>query len=223
MAWALWVAMEGGPVYGAGMNREIDWEAAYQNAQTPWDKGVSAPILPAVFARGVLSGRVLVPGCGRGHDARWIAEAGGLEVVGLDLAPSAVAEATRAVAEAVRLTGKSGPAFQLGDLFALGPEWAASFDSVWEHTCFCAISPGRRSDYVSAMAGVLRTGGILAGVFFLNPAMDPGEEGPPFPVSIAELEGLFSGRFEKVMEWAPEVSYEGREGREWVMVWRRRG
>jgi SAM-dependent methyltransferase len=198
------------------MSRSVDWELAYQKEETPWDKGEAAPVLPEVWVRGVLAGRVLVPGCGRGHDARWLARQSGTEVVGLDLAPSAVAEARR-------LAGPSGARFELGDLFGLSREWNGAFDSVWEHTCFCAIPPERRPEYVRAMEAVLRPGGILAGVFFLNPAMDPGEEGPPFQVSVAELDHFFSDGFEKVMEWAPEVAYPGREGREWVMVWRRRG
>jgi SAM-dependent methyltransferase len=210
------------------MRAETDWESAYQQGQTPWDKGEPAPELRAVFARGWLRGRVLVPGCGRGHDARLIGALGAGEVVGLDVAPRAVAEARQLLQEAAERgeaggNGRPGVRFELGNLFSLGADWVGAFDSVWEHTCFCAIPPVRRREYVESMARVLRDGGCLVGVFFLNPEMNPGEEGPPFGASVGELEELFGERFENVGEWEPSSFYPGREGRERILVWRKRG
>jgi methyl halide transferase len=46
--------------------------------------------------RGALHGNILVPGCGSGHDARAIAAASQTaQVVGIDIAPSALDQARR--------------------------------------------------------------------------------------------------------------------------------
>ncbi len=73
----------------------VDWEARYQSGDTPWDKGRAHPALLEWLANNSLTGRVLVPGCGVGHDVRAIAAQPGTDVTGLDLAPSAIASATR--------------------------------------------------------------------------------------------------------------------------------
>jgi SAM-dependent methyltransferase len=194
-----------------------DWEQRYREGNTPWDKGTPAPELAAALADGLFAGRVLVPGCGMGHDVRAIAMGAAVrEVGGLDVAPSAVAGARR-------LGGVSGVRFEQGDLFALPEGWeGAGFDWVWEHTCFCAIAPAFREAYVEAVWRVLRPGGHLLAIFYLDPGLDPGEEGPPHGVSLAELDLLFGRRFQLEREWAPRGAYPGREGREWVRLLRRR-
>jgi SAM-dependent methyltransferase len=153
-----------------------------------------------------VSGRVLVPGCGPGHDVRELAKNAEVqEAVGLDIAPSAVERAT--------VFGNGGR-YVCGDLFHLPSDWAGSFGWVWEHTCFCAIEPELRTAYVDAVAGCLRPGGKFFGVFYLDPGHGRGESGPPFGVSPAELDRLFKCRFRLLEEWDPSQAYPGREGRE---------
>jgi methyl halide transferase len=149
---------------------------------------------------------VLVPGCGHGHDARALA-ASADEVIGLDIAESAIQ-----AAESYPVVG--GEHYIQGDLFELPPRLRHRFDWVLEHTCFCAIDPQRRADYVTAVCEALRPGGHLLAIFFLTPEMDPGETGPPFGTSVAELDELFSSRFTSLGEWAPSETFPGREGRE---------
>ena len=133
-----------------------------------------------------LKGHVLVPGCGRGHDVRAIAAAGADEVIGLDLAPSAFAGA-----ETLPNTR-----FVLGDLFALPADFTATFDAVFEHTCFCAIPRERRDDYVQAVAKALKPGGLLLALFYLTPRDNPDPTlGPPFNASLEELDARFAEHF----------------------------
>jgi SAM-dependent methyltransferase len=184
-----------------------DWENCYQEGRTPWDKSAAAPELAFLLEEGLLRGRVLVPGCGRGHDARAIASTGGAEVTGLDIAPSAVREAG--------LLGVSdGLSFQQGDLFNPPKDWLGKFDWIWEHTCFCAIDPMFRARYVESVHALLRHGGRLLATFFIEPALDPGEQGPPFGVSRDELDELFGQYFSLEKEWRPRAAFPGREGRE---------
>jgi SAM-dependent methyltransferase len=195
-----------------------DWEQCYRTGETPWDKGQAAPPLLEMIAR--LGhpiwndGPVLVPGCGFGHDARALA-ALGIPVVGLDLSATAVEKARQ-------LPAVGTETYEVGDF--LDPLWRVGrrFSGIWEHTCFCAIHPSQRDAYAAAAAGVLDEGGILAGVFYLTPN-DPGEEsdGPPFESTIAELDERFSPWFERIEGWVPENSYPGREGKEWIGIFRK--
>lgn len=187
-----------------------NWEAQYQAGEAPWDKGVPSPGLVDYLAENPIRGRVLVPGCGFGHDVRALTK-NAEEVVGIDIAPSAV--------EAARKISRIGnERYEVADLFNLPAEMRGAFDWVWEHTCFCAIQPAQREAYVEAVAGALKPGGHLLAIFYLDPGNESPDEGPPFEVSIAELDRLFLPRFELIREWLPAHAYPGREGREWMRL-----
>jgi SAM-dependent methyltransferase len=187
-----------------------DWESHYQQGDTPWEKGGPSPGLVDFLAVEPVRGRVLVPGCGHGHDVRALAATAD-EVVGIDIAPSAITAASN-------VPPVDGERYELADLFALPPHLRGAFDWVWEHTCFCAIDPAQRPAYVEAVAGALKPGGKLLAIFYLDPGNDSPDEGPPFEVSIAELDRLFLPRFELIREWLPLRTYPGREGREWMRI-----
>ncbi|MEQ1845754.1 MAG: thiopurine S-methyltransferase, partial [Nitrospira sp.] len=55
----------------------------------------------------------------------------------------------------------------------------------------------------------------------INPALNPGEEGPPYPFSVADLTALFAEGYDIVEDYVPNVAFPGREGRERVRVLRR--
>ena len=196
--------------------RELEWQRRYQERDTPWDKGAPAPALVKFLREGRIAGRVLVPGCGLGHDARALAAQPGNSVVGLDLAPAAVARA-RELAGAEKLKGELS--FITGDFFRLPKKLQRSFDWLAEHTCFCAIEPERRGDYVRAAAAALRTHATLFAIFYLDPSS---ETAPPFPVSREELTELFDPQFALLEEWVPAESFPGREQRELVRVLQKR-
>lgn len=187
----------------------MDWDARWREKDTPWDKGVHAPPLEAWLAKHSATGAILVPGCGSGHDVRLLARNPAATVTGLDLSPTAIREAQR-----FAKTGSER--YVVGDFFDLPPEFGGTFDWVVEHTCFCAIDPSRRADYVRAVRHVLKPGGHLLGVFFINPDHD--EDGPPYGASPEELEALFGPTFELRHSRVPEIAYEGREGRELLQL-----
>jgi methyl halide transferase len=197
----------------------MDWETRYRTRDTPWDKGAPAPpLLEWLRTRGVLDGSVLVPGCGTGRDVRAIAAASPkAAVIGLDIAETALDQACR-----FPLAGNEQ--YRLGDLFDLPIELTNRFDWVFEHTCFCAIDPERRPEYVRVIKRALIAEGALLAIFFLNP-WDPGEApeggGPPFGTTREELDALFGRDFVLVEEMRPQSAYPGREGREIVRLLRR--
>ena len=67
------------------------WQAKYDQEQTGWDRGNASQTLLRWLAAGELRPcRILVPGCGRGHEVVALAKAG-FYVTGVDFAPTAVA------------------------------------------------------------------------------------------------------------------------------------
>lgn len=188
------------------------WDERYQGGDTPWDKGAPSPPLADYLNRYTMTGGVLVPGCGSGHDVRLLA-AHGLDVVGMDFSSGALAEA--------RLHPPvAGEGYVQADWLNLPEECRGRFDHVVEHTCFCAIDPKRRGDYVESVRKVLKPGGQFLAVFFINP--DHEEEGPPYGCPREEIETLFAPYFQLVHEEVPRRAYAGREGRELLMRWRLR-
>jgi SAM-dependent methyltransferase len=195
---------------GAG----VDWEARYTAGDTPWDKGTAHPGLIRWLAGHSLTGRILVPGCGSGHDVRAIAASGNAEVLGFDIAPSAL-----------DLAKKFPPSgyekYILGDFLAGEATAHGPFDAIFEHTCFCAIHPSRRTDYVRAASAALKPGGLFLAVFFRNPE-NPDPHSPPFACGMDEVDSLFGGDFTLMDSSEPLDTYPERIGREVLRVYRKK-
>ncbi len=194
---------------------QTDWEEAYRRRETPWEKGKPHPALVDFLASaGPIAGEILVPGCGTGHDVRALSTPEN-HVIGIDLARFAIEQANS-------FPRVGNEEYRLEDFFALPAKWNGHFDVIFEHTCFCAIDPARRAEYAAAVVRLLRPGGRFIAIFFLNPDLDEGDEGPPFPASVAELEKLFGDNFAIEHESIPAQTHPGREGRELLRVLRRR-
>ncbi len=193
----------------------MNWEEKYQKGEVFWNRGAPSPPMKQYLERHPARGRALVPGCGHGHEVALAVEHG-LDATGLDIAPTGVAEARRLYPN---LAGR----FVVGDLFNPPTELRGAFDVVLEHTCMSALPPTLRADYRRGIDLTLRRGGLLIGVWFIEPDLDPGEEGPPFPFSVPDLTALFAEGYEIVEDYVPEVAFDGREGRERVRALRRLG
>jgi SAM-dependent methyltransferase len=155
---------------------------------------------------------MIVPGCGRGHDALLFARAG-FDVLGIDFAPLAVAAATEAAARA------GVPArFAQADWFDLPPAWNGTFDYVLEHTCLSAFAPARRPAYAGVVARLLRPTGRYIALFFTHGR--PG--GPPFAITGDEIETVFTPRFQIEHLAPPARSVPQRQGQELFALMRRR-
>lgn len=188
-----------------------NWEARYKAHDTPWEKGEASPgLVDFLVAHPDLKrGTVCVPGCGTGHDVRAWAKAG-FDVVGYDVAPSAVQLAKEWTA-AAGLQAR----IEQGDFLKDPPP--RGFDWLFEHTLFCAIDPGERDDYVKAVLRWLKPDGTYLAVNYLI----ADTEGPPFGTTRGELMGRFSPHFDLEQEWVPR-SYPNRTGLELMLWWRRR-
>ena len=187
-----------------------DWSKSYDEGTTPWDKGYGAPPLKEYLERRKVEGKVLVPGCGRGHDCRMLAGQGA-QVVGLDISITAV--------ELARAIGPIGnETYVAGDFLDPHADFGR-YDTVFEHTCLCAIFPEERTAYVRAACDALKPGGHLLSIFYVKLE---NSEGPPFPISTVEIDKLFHPYFETLESWVPTQTYPEREGREQMRLMRKK-
>jgi len=193
----------------------MNWDEAYQKGEIYWDKGTPSLPLRQYLERHPATGKALVPGCGHGHEVALAVELG-LDAIGLDIAPTGIAEAHALYPQfAERLV--------VADLFNPPPEMRGAFDVVLEHTCMSGLHPTLRANYRRGIDLTLRPGGLLIGVWFINPNLDPGYAGPPFPFSVPDLTALFADGYEVMEDYVPDIAFPGREGRERLRVLRRLG
>lgn len=193
------------------MSPPRDWEACYVEGRAGWDKGAAAPPLLDFMREHPIGGEVLVPGCGTGHDVRALAGQPGAIVTGLDLAPTAI----RKAGEFERAGSER---YMTGCFFEMRQSHASRFDWVVEHTLFCAIEPSERTRYVETVSTVLKPGGKLLAIFYLDPIA---KQGPPYPVSREEIQSLFALSFTTLRDEKPGSCYPEREGREWVCLFQK--
>lgn len=197
---------------GTYRGQPTDWGALYQSGDTFWDKGEPAPgLVDFLEGKSPMKGqKILIPGCGRAHDVGpWIEL--GCEVVAVDLVDSAMNPARE------RYAGEKSVRFLQGDFLDDGLS-LGQFEWVFEHTLWCAIRPEQRAAYVHSLTKAVRPGGYYLAINYLQPSS---EEGPPFATTLEELGRWLSPNFELMKHWLPR-SFEGRAGRERMLLWRRR-
>jgi len=170
----------------AGPTREF-WEQRFAAGDTPWDRGEANPQLGAWIASGALKPcRILVPGCGSGHEVAALAKAG-FDVTGLDYAAEAIGRTRQRLADA-----KAYATLVQADALAWQPEQA--FDAVYEQTCLCALYPDQWREYADQLHRWLAHGGRLYALFVQMPrpgAAEGAVEGPPYHCDINAMRALF--------------------------------
>lgn len=171
----------------AGPDREF-WQQRFETGQTGWDRGGPHPQLAVWLEQGLLpeGARIVVPGCGRGHELAVMAAAG-LDVTGLDYAPAAV-DIARAKLKDAHLSGR----VEQADVLAWRPDQA--LDLVWEQTCLCALHPDHWTTYAEQLQRWLKPGGRLLGLF-MQARREESERGqivgPPYHCDINAVRALF--------------------------------
>jgi len=162
------------------------WDERYQLGAVPWDFGGVPQDLQAYLKKKPKRGnRVLIPGCGSGHEIRAFAQAG-YDVTAIDFSRAAVERARR----------NTGPELAdrvlLGDFFTYGFE-PGSFDLIYERTFLCALTPDRREAYRDRVCQLLRRNGDLVGYFYYE-TPNP-QAGPPFGFAWGTSDELFGRHF----------------------------
>lgn len=158
-------------------------------------------------------GKTLVLGCGKGHDAVLFAE-NGFDVTAIDFSSEAITRA-RSLAEAKQVQIE----FVHDDLFDYSLGLSEEFDYIVEYVTFCAIDPVRRAEFASVVSSLMRNHGRFIALFF---PLDDRTGGPPFAVSMDEVNRLFGRTLELLSIEAPPGSVTPRKGKELLTVWRKK-
>jgi SAM-dependent methyltransferase len=166
-----------------GMAAHPPWDASYRSGTPPWDAGGPRAAVVRLCEEGAFASPVLDAGCGLGYDALEIASHG-LEVVGVDVAPTAIRQAERRAAErGIAVT------FEVGD--ALHLEWLGrTFRTVLDSGLFHTLGDDERAAYVAGLAAVIEPGGVLHLLCVSDAAT--GDQGPTRRVGRDELRAAFS-------------------------------
>ncbi len=190
------------------------WNSRYIENNIGWDLGRVSPPFVHLVESGKIApySTILIPGAGRGWEAIYLARMG-FDVTCVDFAPEAIAGARLlSEKEGVKVT------FLQEDLFHLDPERHGVFDYLLEQTCFCAIDPVRRPEYVRMAVRMIRPGGELVGLFYVHGK----EGGPPWTTTAQEVRDLFRSRFDFVEFAITDQSVDSRKGEEILARLRRR-
>ena len=187
----------------------MDWAELYRQNTTPWDMGGAHPELArrldeAVLAPAPAGTRVLVPGCGRGHDALALAAAG-FQVTAIDIVEQLATQVEPGL-------GASGGRFLTADALAFREAHALLF----AHTFFCALPPELRGRYGEMAAACVESGGERQAIVFPLDK-EPRGEGPPFQMTLEDLVTALGEAFE-LLEDAPIPT---RPERPWLSRWAR--
>ncbi len=158
-----------------------DFEASYAGTP-PWDIGRPQPAFQRLADVGAVRGRVLDVGCGTGEHALMAAGLG-LDAVGVDSAPTAIAIAERKARERGR-TARFLVANAL-DLGSLGQQFETALDCGLFHV----FSDEDRAAFVKSLAAVVRPGGRYFMLCFSE--RQPGDQGPR-RITQAEIRSSFT-------------------------------
>jgi SAM-dependent methyltransferase len=153
------------------------WSKRYAEESTKWELNAPATALRSIMPQLKLSSqRIAVLGAGSCEDAGYLASLGHF-VTAIDFSGEAIARARKKFSQTERLK------FIECDIFHLPASLDQSFDLIFEHTCYSAVDPTKRSQLVKVWNRLLTPQGHLLGVFF---AIDK-RQGPPFGGSEWEL------------------------------------
>jgi SAM-dependent methyltransferase len=159
------------------------WDDSYREGPPPWDAGGPRSAVVRLCDQGAFLGPVLDAGCGSGEDALAIA-ARGIEIVGVDVAPTAIRQARdKAASRGIAATFLVADALQLHRL-------GQTFQSVLDCGLFHTFDDEERAVYVERLAAVTTPGSVLHLLCFND--MVPGSGGPR-RISRSELRASFRG------------------------------
>jgi methyl halide transferase len=200
--------MSNGDRTQGGYSRE-DWERHYIEKDLRWDLDEVAPPFEHLWKeQNFFPCNALVPGCGAGHEAIFLAKKG-FNVTAVDYTYGAV----KLIESAFKKNNYSGDVLHQ-DFFNLDCKYNEYFELMLEHTFFCAISPTKRQEYVETAKRILKPGGYLIGLFY-----ETNEDGgPPYNTRQKDIENFFSDSFMIESLSKTPHSAQQRRGKEWLAI-----
>ena len=187
------------------------WNQRYLDNNTKWDIGAPTPILSHYLKKNNILGKACVLGYGNGHDVIELSNYGA-DVHAVDFSSQAIKNLQE------KITKENSIELIEEDIFNLSDMHTDSFDFVYEYTCYCAIDPNRRVDYFDMAYNILKSGGLLFGIFIPLDKDIYNEDGPPFGVSVDQILELTQNRFKVIENSFSQYSIEPRAGRERLII-----
>lgn len=172
----------------------MDWDSAYKEegafaGPPPWNIGEPQPELAALIREGKVSGEVLDAGCGHAELALALAAAGST-VVGIDVAPTAIAAATRAAQD----RGLSNATFVCADITSF-TGYDERFSTIIDSTLFHSLPVEARDAYLRSIHRAAAPGAHVYMLVFAKGAFPPHLETKPNEVDEDELRAAVSKHF----------------------------
>lgn len=160
------------------------WSERYKYQLTGWDAGtITTPLKKYIDQLEDNSIRILIPGCGYGHEVKYLYDQGFINVVVIDF----INEPVNGLRSYCKSWGNSQ--FLVGDFF----DHTGEYDLILEQTFFSSIDTSKRADYARKCFDLLNDEGKLVGLLFN--IQFPGDV-PPFGGTKAEYAGYFNPYFE---------------------------
>jgi len=197
------------------------WDTLWINEPMPrFDMRCASPCLIRYLAEGKipLTGRALVPGCGRGYDLLALATAAGAkwsEVLGMDLSPTGVTAAQAYIKEGEAEEDKKRTCrVEHSDFFEYTlSTYDEKFSFIYDYTFACAIPPHLREAWARQMRDLLvpETGVLMTLIY---PICEK-DGGPPYRMSLEIIRGLLEpmGFVAETLCLLPqELCHPGRDG-----------
>jgi len=192
------------------------WEEAYVADDMGWDLGGPTPVFKAWIQTEPSPLNICILGAGNGWDAIEFTQSGH-KVTAVDFAESAVKNMKNAA-----ITNKVEFTILHCDIFNIDDFYFQKFDVVLEYTCFCAIDPSQRINYIQLVNNLLKPGGRFVGLLFPTDKL-PSDGGPPFAVNIDNTLSQFQNHFTLEKRQEHELSISPRKGREEFIILRKHG
>jgi hypothetical protein len=175
-----------------GWFEELYVKAGAGEAEVPWEREEPNPRFVA-WARerelDTAGKRAIVVGSGLGMDAEYVGRLG-FDTTAFDVAPTAI-RVTKA------RFPDSNVNYVVADLLIPPPEWRQAFDFVFESITVQALPPEFHAEATRRVTELVAPGGTL---LVLSAAGEDGDEpdGPPWPLTRAEIEAFAQGGLEMV-------------------------
>ncbi|CAA0128533.1 putative protein [Mycolicibacterium vanbaalenii] len=125
----------------------------YKNQTPPWVIGEPQPVIVDLATAGAITGRVLDAGCGTGEHTILLARRG-VDVLGIDGAPTAVEQARRNAAD----QGVDAR-FEVADALHLGD--SPGYDTIIDSALFHIFDDGDRATYVRSLHTATQPGATV--------------------------------------------------------------
>ncbi len=191
------------------MNKEF-WLERWERSEIGFHQGEINPYLLRFWSELKIAsgGEVFVPLCGKSLDLLWLRQQGH-QVLGVELSPIAVRDffVENGMALAHSRSGQfdcceaDGIRILCGDFFDLRKEDMAKVGAVYDRASLIALPPEMRARYARHLVDILPSATQILLVTVDYPQAEM--LGPPFAVSVSEVEALY-GKYAEIRLLAQE-------------------